>query len=856
MPLVARSEQAESAATPPTVERPATEDMARWLDALVAPEGCVELRAIGVTRKGQPGAHAESTFFAPGEMADMARAARGLSGRAEGVYWTLNPVHANLYLAPVGQGATAGDILARRWLLVDCDPARPADVSASEAEKAASLEAARAIRDFLRSEAWPEPVLADSGNGYHLLYRVDLPNDDPSKALVRSCLKALAARFDSPAVKVDTAVHDAPRICKLYGTLARKGEHSTDRPHRYSRVLDLPASPLVVAIEWLEALARPVETAPEAATIPIRAGLVARAPKGVDPVRAYALAAMNAEVDRVVRAPPGARNTTLNEAAFALGQLVGSGAISEGEAVVALTTAGLMAGPNEAKIRDTVTRGLAAGKAKPRDLAGVGLGRGGGGAAMMPPGGPDADGPVEEDDDPHRLARVFVDRECAHPDGPTLRFWLERWHRWDGAAWRTTVDAEVAGELTAAIKREFDRIARERGKATKAVTTKVVGNTLQALRSVLLLKARACPRQPAWLDVVGPNPLECLAAPNGIVHLPTLVAGGPVPIPPTPRFFSPNALDYDFAADAPEPRGWLEFLGSLWDDDPESIACLQEWFGYLITPDTRQQKMLFVIGPRRSGKGTILRVLRALVGASNVAAPTLSGLATNFGAAPLIGKSLAIVPDARLSARADAQVIIERLLSITGEDPQTIDRKHREDWTGDLLTRFAIASNELPRMGDASSALPGRVVLLRLTRTFFGREDTSLFDRLVVELPGICLWAIRGWESLRLRGRFHQPRSGQELLDELDELSSPVNAFVAERCVQGSECRVPVKDLYAAWKSWCEGRGKDHPGDEQGFGRNLRAVLPQLALKRAGSDGTRQRVYLGLALKEVSEPAF
>ena len=99
---------------------------------------------------------------------------------------------------------------------------------------------------------------------------------------------------------------------------------------------------------------------------------------------------------------------------------------------------------------------------------------------------------------------------------------------------------------------------------------------------------------------------------------------------------------------------------------------------------------------------------------------------TNFGLAPLIGKRLAIISDARLSGRADQHAIAERLLSITGEDALTIDRKYAPAWTGRLHTRFLILSNELPRLADASGALAGRFILLSLTESFYGREDQGL----------------------------------------------------------------------------------------------------------------------------------
>jgi putative DNA primase/helicase len=141
-------------------------------------------------------------------------------------------------------------------------------------------------------------------------------------------------------------------------------------------------------------------------------------------------------------------------------------------------------------------------------------------------------------------------------------------------------------------------------------------------------------------------------------------------------------------------------------------------FGYVLSGDTRLQKIFLFVGPKRGGKGTIARVLTGLLGAHHVAAPTLASLATNFGLSPLIGKPLALVSDARLSMKADNKIVVERLLSISGEDSLTIDRKFREPWTGRLSSRFLILTNELPRLTDASGALVSRFIVFVLTKSF------------------------------------------------------------------------------------------------------------------------------------------
>ena len=104
------------------------------------------------------------------------------------------------------------------------------------------------------------PIIADSGNGWHLLYCIDLPADDGG--LVARVLKALAAKFSDAAVDIDTKVGNASRICKLYGTVAAKGKHSPERPHRVSKVIEIPSPLAPVSVEMLEELANEGEQPP------------------------------------------------------------------------------------------------------------------------------------------------------------------------------------------------------------------------------------------------------------------------------------------------------------------------------------------------------------------------------------------------------------------------------------------------------------------------------------------------------------------------------------------------------------------------------------------------------------------
>jgi hypothetical protein len=235
--------------------------------ALFRPGDVVELRVHG-SRFGYKAVVAAGYFTNHGELAERIVACSDGNLRkgyeVSACYYTLNPVHPDL-LTRYGRNKMQRDphlgvtkdkeIVERAHFLIDCDPIRPADISSSDREKELAAQSATQIKEFLTSKGWPEPIACDSGNGHHLIYRVDLPNGEESHAVIKNCLSALASCFDTPSVKVDQTVHNASRITKAYGSVARKGPNSPLRPHRRSRMLAAPAEIKTVSIELLLVLA-------------------------------------------------------------------------------------------------------------------------------------------------------------------------------------------------------------------------------------------------------------------------------------------------------------------------------------------------------------------------------------------------------------------------------------------------------------------------------------------------------------------------------------------------------------------------------------------------------------------------
>jgi len=465
--------------------------------------------------------------------------------------------------------------------------------------------------------------------------------------------------------------------------------------------------------------------------------------------------------------------------------------------------------------------------------------------------------PNEAVDDPHRLARLYIERHGTIDGIPSLWCWRDVWHRWDGLAYRDVPDTEIQAEITRLVKAEFDAEnfsqleagEHEKPPTCRKVTKTLVSNVVHAVQSEILLSRTV--EQPVWLLEEAPFPArEGLSTTSGIVHLPSLISEKASLAEPTPVFFSGNALTYPFDPNAECPE-WLKFLESVWGDDREAMDTLAQWFGYCLLPDTSHHKLLMLVGPPRSGKGTIARMLRALIGVQNLASPSLASLAGPFGLWPLLGKLVALVPDARLSGRVDAIAVLERILSITGEDPQDVARKNLPTLSGIRLpVRFVIMTNELPNMRDASGAILSRLILLRMTRSFHGKEDRHLETRLLQELPGILKWSIDGWRMLHQAGHFVQPASGQELIMDMQDLSSPISAFIRDCCEEGDGFAVPISLLFDAWRDWCHRHGRDHVGTQQSFGRDLRAAVPKLDTSQPRRpDGSRERVYRGIGLR-------
>jgi putative DNA primase/helicase len=391
-----------------------------------------------------------------------------------------------------------------------------------------------------------------------------------------------------------------------------------------------------------------------------------------------------------------------------------------------------------------------------------------------------------------------------------------------------------------------------------------VNGLLDALRSCLALGPKA---PPMWLDTDAPAD-DWITFRNVIVNARTLATR-----PLTHRLWSHAALDFDWDPDAECPT-WERFCDDLFPDDVESVQFLEEWMGYCMTGDTKFEKAAMLIGPRRSGKSTIVALIGKLVGEAAYAGLSFNDwLANAKSAQVLIGKRVVAFPDVRLrppklyGRNMDLGGIdhksSELLLKITGRDKVSIGQLYEEAWNGVLPAKIMITSNEVPNFNDTSGVLPTRFIKLQFRRSFAGCEDVNLRSKLIAELPGIAGYCLGAYQRACLRGHFVQPASAAELERAVATASDPFTAMAHELFVPDPVGTVPKTYAYARFQTWCDTTGngglKITVRDNQ-FGTRLRDIpafagITEVRPRDPATNKPGPRQWLGLRLRKPSDHA-
>ena len=205
-----------------------------------------------------------SGYFQDHEVASQSVLALDANSNALGVYLTLNPcskdllARANHRIKANCEGVKNSEVDRFCNLLIDIDPKRPSGISSTDEEHKYAIDTANKIKKEAMANGWPEPLVASSGNGAHLIFKLDLKYSAENATVINNTLQSLHEVYSDEKVDIDMSVGNPARLTKVYGTTARKGDHISDRPHRLAHIISIPEEPQPVPLELLQGVANTV----------------------------------------------------------------------------------------------------------------------------------------------------------------------------------------------------------------------------------------------------------------------------------------------------------------------------------------------------------------------------------------------------------------------------------------------------------------------------------------------------------------------------------------------------------------------------------------------------------------------
>jgi P4 family phage/plasmid primase-like protien len=786
------------------------EELRHAAGVLLQPGDVVELRAPKAGKRGTISGYYNDFERLVQDTADI-------DGEAPGVYWTLNPVNPDLLAraanrcVPYARDTTSDrDIVRRIWLPIDCDAQRPSGLSSTDAEHEAALERARTIRADLRELGWPDPVYADSGNGAHLLYRIDLPNDEAGRALVQRTLEALHFRYSDEVVKVDTTMFNAARICKAYGTWARKGDDVPERPHRQAQILERPEQLQAVGAEQLKALHEWLPDGP-------KENISGKRKSGdsfdvEDWISRHAVPVQKGPLpfsggQRWITDCPN--NADHKDAAILR---LNSGA------VVFKCFHDSCQSYGWREFRERYEPGCYA----------------------------NADSPARSaDEERDSQSQNFTDlgnaRRLVSRYGDRIRYvhhW-NTWLLWDTRRWR----ADSTGHIQRLAKRTIKSMWDTRDEVNPELRQDFIKHILRSEHEnrmkAMVNVAKSEPGIPISPDDVDRSPY-LLNVLNGTLDLRT---GELRPHDPADYITKLIPVAYDPAAKA---REFMRFLIRVFKGDRHLIRFVQRAIGYSVTGDCREQVVFFCFGIGANGKSTLLNAVMHLLGTDySLTMPSETLLMKKNGdgipndIARLTGTRFVVVPE------LEGQLNEGKLKRLTGEDKLTGRFMRAEFFDFTPTFKLWVACNNKPSIRASEYAMWRRMRLIPFEVTIPAeKQDKRLPEKLRAEAEGILAWAVRGCVAWQRHG-LGTPDAVTTATEAYRMEMDVVGRFVGDWCDRNAGSRTPASELWLAYNFW-SGENGEEPVSLTMFGRRM-AGQPGVERVRGAANGGV--VYSGIAVK-------
>jgi P4 family phage/plasmid primase-like protien len=722
----------------------------------------------------------------------------------------INRAYNRLKKAGTGKSTADRDVRRYRWLLIDSDIHRSEDedvsgISSTDEEHGDALGHSRKVAEALHQLGWPEPIVADSGNGGHLLYRIDLPLSDAG--LVERALKGLAERYNTEHIHIDCTVFNPSRICKLYGSLACKGDSTRERPHRMSRLLEVPEEIEVVNKGLLEAIAFPEPMKQS------QAGTGSAGQRRSENMTGEEYLIQFCQ-KHGIRLKDPERSGGYTKYVLADGCIFDRDHGGKDAALIVGSQGGITyhCFHNSCANRDWRT--------------------------FRENFEPDAYTSKQKSS-----PRPSTESEQQDQSGSTPEYWLAKydaddsgngdalnalygkdflwcssrgWFRWCGTHWQLDTDsAEVKKSAVETLRRRrhaaVDAKIEAVVKCCKADDSRVNG---AVSRFKTLAKAN--------IDEFDANP-DLLNCKNGVINLRT---GQLLPHHRDQRFTYCVPVDYgesDYAE-------WLLYLDGVVGGGIEVVDYLQQLAGYSLTGHTREEILVYLHGPSRSGKGTWAETFMKLLPDPiatmvdfNSFTARREGDVSNFDLAPLKSSRMIFASESQRNQSLNPA----KIKQLTGGDQIRACYKHRDFFSYRPQFKVWMLSNH-PVNGDPEDdALWGRVRVIEFPNSFLGNEDKSKKENLKKPevLQGVLWWAVQGaikWYSQGAKGLQAPEAVVKTTMEHRAELDY-VQQWLDECAHEHEDGWTANEVVIASYMSWCKDNNVQYPKGAKALSQSLKA---------------------------------
>jgi P4 family phage/plasmid primase-like protien len=764
-------------------------DLAQAVEILFSTGDVVELRTF------KDGA-IDSGYF--DDHAELVKAAEKYDSKGYEIYVTLNRLKKELLFrrankmarAKRGEGTADQDIVRRVWIFVDADPERPTGISSTDAEKEQGRFRILEMRDFLRDRGWGDGILCDSGNGYHLLYPIDLPNDDESLALIGGVLEALHHKFTDGVVKVDRKTKNAARITKFYGVTAKKGENHPDRPHRQSKILEVTEDLTPVAPELLAEVAalKPAQDRPSSngshrgGTMDGQEWVENFIAKHNIPIRREGPWNSNGYSWEIDEPCPwnGHTDTSYWIGVRDSGQIVG-GCHHDSCSDYSWDD-----------IREHYEPGFKERKAKFRERAEKHI----------------------EVSEPYELTDIGNAERFADQHGKNVR-WVSKWGKhfvWTGRVWTLDEREEISNKAQATAKSiHADAAAPELDvEAQRRITRHALAS--QGGPRIRYMIDLAKSHMAASHTDFDPDPwlLNCQ---NGTIELRT---GELREHRRSDLITKVTPVEYDPTGKAPVFEAFLEQILPS-----EALrGFVQRAFGAALPGEVLDNILVILHGTGSNGKTTLVEALMEAFGEYAIAsAPDLlmsKGNTHPTELADLFGARLVVCMESEEGRRLNEGLVKQ----LTGRDKLKARWMREEFWEFDPTHTIFLGTNHKPEIRGTDHAIWRRLKLVPFDVTIPDAEqDKELPAKLQKELPGILRWVVEGcleWQRTGLKEPDEVKGATKSYRADMDVLEQ----FIEDRCVVASKAHAAASALYLQYQFWCERMG-EKPTSQRRFGERL-----------------------------------